>query len=143
MRKAFIFLIIAVLALPLLVQWIPDPLSYERIETAYRAAGYLLENPRDEPDLGRGQAEGWSFFIDGYRIEVLRYTDRGKIALQLEYLKPDPGTVMVESMNMAQSLGARQPAEKYHAQRRGMFLVYVRGPDRSKCQALARVIDEA
>jgi hypothetical protein len=118
-------------------------MSYERIESAFRAAGYQLKNPRNEPEIGRGAVEGWSFYVDGFRVEVLSYSDRGEIAANFEYLKPDARSVMVESMNIAQSPGARRPIEKSHVGRRGIFLVYVRGPDKFKCARLTRLIDDA
>ena len=143
MKNFAIAIVILGIATPFLLKLIPEPLTFKRIEEAYRAAGYRLDNLRNEPRLGRDEAEAWSFYIDGYRVEVLRYTDRGKIANNLVYLKPDAGSLMVESMNIAQSLGATRPTEKSHAGRKGMFIVYVRGPDRSKCETLARVIDDA
>jgi hypothetical protein len=144
MLKAFILIVILIIAAPFLLDLLPEPLTYERIEAAYRAAGYTLENSiNEEANLGREEAEGWSFYIDGYRIEVLRYTDRAKMVTNLEYLKPDPGSIMVESMNIAQSLGQTRPTEKSHAKCRGSFIVYVRGPDRAKCHALTGVLDDA
>jgi hypothetical protein len=144
MLKAFIIIVILIIGVPFLLNLRPERLTYERIEAAYRAAGYTLENSTNEgTDLDREETEGWSFYIDGYRIEVLRYTDRAKMVTNLEYLKPDSGSLMVESMNIGQSLGQTKPTEKSHAKRRGSFIVYVRGPDRAKCHALTGVLTDA
>jgi len=138
MHKVIIAIIVVLVALPVVVNLLPEPMSFERVHDGFEAAGFtisaagLVESPRLEA------AEQFNMTLDGARVELFRYNDRGRIARQFGYQQQDPGEAMVESMGLREALGAAPtPKVKTSAARRGLFMILVSSAD---ADVRARVI---
>lgn len=138
MKKILVLIGLAVLLLPVIVRVLPESMSVERVRQAFEGAGYEVHGLETVESPERDAAEQWRFRIDDYRIDLYRYANEGKIAKNHGYLKPDVGSAIVESMNLAQQLGAAPSKNLPTAvQRKGMWLFHVRGEDKARCRALA------
>lgn len=140
MKKAIILIIAIVVLLPVVVRLIPEPMSIERVEKAFEDGGYMIAGLEEAGTAQREAVQEWRFTVEGYRVEVYRYDSEGKIAKNLAYLQPDPGQEMVVAMNLAQQLGAAESKDLPSAAvRKGKWLIYVVGKDKSFCKTLAAV----
>ncbi len=140
MKKLIISLVILIFAFPFLIKLIPDPMSIERVRTAFEAAGYEVEKIDVIGTPSREAVAQWVLTVTGYRVEVYEYDSEGKIAKHLGYLAEDPGASLVSTMGLAESLGAApNPNLPSVARRKGKWLVQVIGEDRVHCQTLANI----
>lgn len=140
MKKVLIFLVLGILLLPVILRLLPEAMGVERVQQAFREAGYEALDLREVESPERDAVEQWRFTVDGYSIELFRYNSEGKIAKHVEYLKPDIGSAIVESMNLAEQLGAAKSRDLPSAVlRKGMWMIYVQGEERSVCTTLAGI----
>jgi len=141
--KVVVAIVVVILLLPVIAALWPKPLTFERIRDGFEGKGLVVEQytPVEPPALQA--VEQVYMNVAGARVDVYRYDDRGKIAKQLEYQKPDAGTVIVESWNLAQSLGAAQPKKIPTAVgRNGMFMLVVMGDSQELCNRILRAFKE-
>jgi hypothetical protein len=140
MKKLVILIVVLVLAFPFLVKLIPEPMTVERVTAAFEAAGYVVANLEELAGPQREAARHWQMTVDGYRVELFRYDNHAKLVKNLEYLKPDAGSVMVEASNLAQQLGAApNPNLPTAVDRKGDWMLLVQGEDKTKCVEIVRV----
>lgn len=140
MKKVLILIVILVAAFPFLVKLIPKPMSVERVAAAFEAAGYAVENVEELSSPQREAVRHWQMSVDGYRVELFQYDNHAKLVKNLEYLKPDAGTVMVEATNLAQQLGAApNPNLPTAVDRKGNWMLLVTGEEKAKCVEIVRV----
>jgi hypothetical protein len=124
---------------------LPKSLTIERVEAAFHDHGYTVTDlhPQDPPF--RDAAQQWDFKVDGgYSIEVYRYAESAKLTKNLEYLKTDPGTAIVEVSGIAEQLGARPSRDLPSAVgKKGKWMIHVRGEDRGQCGMLVKVFQDS
>lgn len=127
---AAVVLIILVPVLPRLMRMMPEALTLDRVEPAFTAAGLAVSGVLKSPNPGLGAVEEMSMVVNGANVMIYRFDNEGKIAAQLEYQKPDAGSVMVEAWNISESLGAAKPKNKpCSAGRNGMFMITATSED--------------
>lgn len=134
------------LALPVLPKVLaslkPNPPSFERLENALRAAGMSVDSvtPVEPPQLDATAMV--AMYVNGTTVFVYKYNNEGKIATQLAYQKPDSGSVAVEAMGIAQSLGARsRKPPTVLATRNGMFMLVIVGEDKALNSKIAGIFE--
>ncbi len=139
-KKALVVIVLALLVLPFLAKLLPKPLTYERMEAGFKAAGLQVEAFQQVGTPGLEADAEAAATINGTMVNIYHYANEGKIAMQVEYQKKDPGSAIVESWGLAQSLGAAVPQNQpSKAARRGMFMIVATGPD----EAMVKKIVEA
>lgn len=143
-KKVLIGVVVLVVLLPLLpklINLLPDPVSFDRIEPAFTAAGLAVSDVTETSSAaGLGAEEAMSMVVNGANVSVYRFADEGKIAAQLEYQKPDAGSAMVEAWNIGASLGAAPPKNKpSSAGRNGMFMIVSTGDDKALNQRIVQI----
>jgi hypothetical protein len=142
MRKAVVIVAAVLILLPLVPRLIPKPVTFERVQAALEGSGFLVTNVRkvDPPMLK--SVEQVSMQVNGSPVDVYRYDDRGAIATQLEYQKPDAGTVIVEAWNLSESLGAAKPKNKpVFPARNGMFMLVITTDDKALGRRVVKIFE--
>ena len=144
MKKAIIILVVILVAgpflAPIIAPYIPKAMSAERVRVAFDAAGYTAEGFTQSKFPQRDSVEQWNFRVREYSIELYRYDHEGKIVRNVENLKPDPGMAIVQTMNIAQQLGAAPTKSRpMIPARKRMWMIVVSGPDKAYCQQLIKV----
>ncbi len=141
MKKALIAVVVIVVLLPVVQRFLPKGFSYERFQAALETAAFEVTDAHrvDKPAVP-GAVEQFSMLVNGAQVDVYRFDDEGKIATQLEYQKPDAGSVIVENWGLAESLGAAKPKNKpVLPLRRGMFMCLVTHEDKTLRERIGRV----
>lgn len=142
--KVVVVIIIVILLIPLVMKLWPEPLTFGAIQQAFEQNGFDVANAREVQPAGLEAAAQVSMSVDGARVDIYRYDDRGVIAKQIEYQKPDAGTVIVESWNLAESLGAAQPKKlPFAAGRNGMFMLTVTAESKALCNRIVATFKKA
>lgn len=142
--KKLLWIIIPLALFPFAVRLIPEPMTIERVVAAYEDRGLTVENFTKAEAPSREAKDEWHFVVDGYRIEVHFYDSEGAVAKHHEYLKDDAGTVMVQSMGLAQQLGAAKPANlPSEVARRGKWIFYVQGESRDRARELVALFKDS
>lgn len=137
---AVVALVVVVPFLPRLAQLIPEPIKIEAIEPAFTSAGLAVSNVSRPQNPGLGAIDEISMIVSGANVNVYRFDNRGKIATQLEYQKPDSGSTMVETWNIGASLGAAPSRNRpTSAARKGMFMIVVSGEDKALNERIVQV----
>jgi len=139
--KIILVIVAVVLILvPVLPKILPKPMTFERIKAGFEAAGLPLTDYAPLPQPGLEAVEQVGMYIGDVRVDVYHYDDEGKIAKQLEYQKKDAGTAIVETWNLAQSLGAA-PSRNLPsmAARRGRFMAVATGPNEAMVKRVIEV----
>jgi len=78
--------------------------------------------------------------VNGARVDIYQYDDEGRIVRNLEYRKKDAGTAIVETWNLAQSLGAAPSKNRPESSgRNGMFLIIATGDDQALLNEIVRI----
>lgn len=135
MKKVVIGVIVAIILVPVLpriLRMFPEALTLDRIEPAFTAAGLAVSGVSKPSSPGLGAVEEMSMVVNGANVIVYRFESEGKIAAQLEYQKPDAGSVIVETWNLSESLGAAKPKNKpCSAGRNGMFMITATSEDKA------------
>lgn len=134
--KIIITVVILLVAVPVLLPIIqgllPEPIAFERAVAGFQAAGLPLS---EHSVVAAPQLEAIaqiSMRIGNAQVDIYHYDNEGKIVKQLEYQKKDAGTAMVETWNLAQSLGAAPSRNRPSvAARKGMFMIVATGDDKA------------
>jgi len=124
MRKVVIAIVVVVVLIPIIPRLLPKPVTFERAEAVFKEGGYAVSEVRVETAPMLGAVEQVSMIVDGAQVSIYRFDSEGKVAIQLEYQKPDAGTAIVETWNLSESLGAAKPKNKpVAAGRNGLFMI--------------------
>jgi hypothetical protein len=128
-----VILLIAVpVLLPIIQGFLPEPITFERAVAGFQQAGLPVT---DHTEVATPQLEAiaqLSMRIGNAQVDIYHYDNEGKIVKQLEYQKKDAGTAMVETWNLAQSLGAAPSRNRPSvAARKGMFMIVATGDDKA------------
>lgn len=120
----------------------PKPLTFTRVEEALRARGMSVDQvTKIEPPQLESVAQV-GMYVNGANVALYKYDSEGKIVKQLEYQKPDSGTVAVEAMGIAQSLGARVRHQMpLTATRNGMMMLVVASDDKGLNLQIAKIFE--
>jgi len=138
MRKVVVVAVI-VLLIPLIAQMMPEAVTFERVQAAMENCGLDVSAVNRKPTSTYGALEMMSMDVGGASVEIYRFENEGKIVKQLEFEKPDSGSVIVETWNLSESLGAAKPKRlPRSATRNGMFMIAVTCENKD---LRARVID--
>ncbi len=142
MKKALIAVVVVFALLPVVVQLMPKAITPERFVDALKAAGFSVEEVQSAPNPALGAVAQWSMKVNGADVQLYKFDDRGKLALQYEYQKPDAGSVIVESWNLSESLGAAKPKNKpITPMEKKMHLMTVTSEDNDLRARVARVFN--
>lgn len=128
--KLLVFVLAVVICLPVVLNFLPSPLTLEKIIDEFGKVGYQIENLTFvEPPLNESVRQV-SFYIGSAWVNIYQYDDEGKIAKYAEMYKKDPGTAIVEAWGLAQALGSAPSKNKpERVARKGKFLLVVQGDD--------------
>lgn len=142
-KKVALTLLLLAIVLPFLPKLVPEPLSFERFQAGFQAAGLAVEDFHPvSPSMEA--VEQVQATVGGALVNIYRYDNEGKIAKHLEYQKQDPGAAMVESWGLAQSLGAAVPQQTpSRSARRKRFLLTVSGPDEAVLNTIVRAFQNS
>lgn len=140
LKKILIVVVAVLILVPVLPKILPKPMTFDRIKAGFEAAGLPVTDYAPLPYAGLEAVEQVGMYIGQIRVDVYHYDDEGKIAKQLEYQKKDAGTAIVETWNLAQSLGAA-PSRNLPslAARRGRFMAVATGPDEAMVKRVIEV----
>ncbi len=143
-RKLLIFAVVLlvgfVVVVPILPKILPKPNTAERARDAFEAVGMAVTyfEPADQPGLEANSEICMS--VSGATVSVYHYSNEGKIAKQLEYQKKDAGSAMVETWNLAASLGAAPKRDRpSQAVREGMYMLVVTADDAGLVKRIAEI----
>lgn len=130
MRNVVIAIIVGLFLLPVVVKILPKPLTFERFEKSFERNGMKVEDIQPAGAPANEAIAQASMKVDGAQVDLYQYDDEGKIAKNFEYQKPDVGQAIVDSMHLAEALGAAKPKNiPTSAARRGMFMLVVASED--------------
>lgn len=138
--KIVIILGILIIGVPILIQFLPEPLSMERVEEGFKKsdlgiADIQVVNPPTNESIAQ-----ISFMVGGALVNIYQYDNEGTIARYAEMYKKDPGTAIVEAWGLAQSLGAAPSKNKpERVARRKMFLLVVQGEDTALLDRIVKI----
>ena len=125
MRKVIVVVVI-VLLIPLIARMMPKEVTFERVQAAMEGCGLVVSDVNRTPTSTYGAVEMMTMNVGGASVEIYKFEDEGKIVKQLEFEKPDSGSVIVETWNLSESLGAAKPKRlPREAVRKGMFMLAV------------------
>ncbi len=143
MRKMLIGVVVLLLLFPLIPiikPFLPKAVTFDRAKDAFNAAGLTVESFNLITPGGLGSVESASMSVKGAYVSIYHFDGEGKIALQLAYQKDDPGTAIVASWGLAESLGAAKSKNiPSNAVRNGKFMLTVASEDRALRQQVVRV----
>jgi hypothetical protein len=126
MRKVIIGIVILFALLPILPKLIPKDLTKDVVKAELEDVGYSVANDQEVSSPIYEADKQWSMTINGEKANLFFYTNVGVIAKQREYLRKDVGTAIVESWNLAQSLGAaKNPNPPTYVGRNDMYLLVI------------------
>lgn len=140
MVKIFIVLGILIIGVPILIQFLPAPLSMDRIIEGFKKSDLgVIEIQIVNPPTNEAIAQ-ISFKVGDALVNVYQYDNEGTISRYAEMYKKDPGTAIVEAWGLAQSLGAAPSKNKpERVARRKMFLLVTQGEDKSLLERIVNV----
>ncbi|HOV33491.1 MAG TPA: hypothetical protein PLX23_09025 [Candidatus Hydrogenedens sp.] len=141
--KILLVLGVIVIGGPILLQFLPEPLSMERIIEGLKKSDLgVTEIQSVEPPTNESIAQ-IRLVVNGATADIYQYDDEGKIARYAEMYKQDPGTAIVEAWGLAQSLGAAPSKNKpERIARRRMYLLVVQGEDITLLDHIVKVFSE-
>ncbi len=138
--KICIVLGILIIGVPILIQFLPAPLSMERIIEGFKKSDLgVVEIQVVSPPTNEAIAQ-ISFRVGDALVNIYQYDNEGTIARYAEMYKKDPGTAIVEAWGLAQSLGAAPSKNKpERVARRKMFLLVTQGEDKSLLEHIVKI----
>ena len=140
--KFIVFIVAVFLATPFLMKLIPEPMSFERARAGFEKAGLAVSDFALAPNPGQRAVAEAGMLVNGVNVSIFQFDNEGKISTAMEYQKKDAGTAIVETMGLAQSLGAAVRKETpSRAVRRGMFMMVATGQDREMVNRIADVFE--
>lgn len=142
--KFIIIIAVVIVLAPFVMRLLPEPITFERAKAAFEAAGLNVSEYHvvDVPQLDAvGQA---SLLIGSINVQIYRYDNEGKIATQYGYQQQDPGTAIVETWGLAESLGAKPAREKptFQAARNGKFMLVASGYDKATIKKIINIFNQ-
>ncbi|MCX8065068.1 MAG: hypothetical protein N3G21_07840 [Candidatus Hydrogenedentes bacterium] len=140
--KVIIFIFIVVFIAPLVLRFLPAPLTLEKIIDELGKAGYRMENLTFADSPANESIRQVSFYIRDAWVNIYEYDDEGKIAKYAEMYKKDPGTILVETWGLAQALGSAPSKNKpERVARKKNFLLVVQGEDTTLLNRIVEVFN--
>lgn len=138
--KILIVLGILIIGVPIIMQFLPAPMSMERIIDGFKKSDLgVVEIQIVSPPTNEAIAQ-ISFMVGNALVNVYQYDNEGTIARYAEMYKKDPGTAIVEAWGLAQSLGAAPSKNKpERVARRKMFLLVAQGEDISLLEHIIKI----
>ena len=125
-KKVIIGVIAVVILGPVILSMWPKPVTFQRIREAFERDGFSVGNVEIIKPPHRESVAQAYMTVNGASVSIYRYDHVGKSAKPAEYLKPDPGSAMVEAWNLSESLGAaKPPPQRTFAARNGMYMLTV------------------
>lgn len=119
----------------------PVPLTIERFHNALAARFSVDAFDLVEPAQMEA-VEQANLYVSGASVSIFRYSAEGKIVKQMEFNKPDSGSIAVEAMGIAQSLGAKVAHQTPTiVTRNGMFMLIVSSEDKALNSQIAQVFE--
>ena len=119
----------------------PVPLTIERFHNALAARFSVDAFDIVEPAQMEA-VEQANLYVSGASVSIFRYNAEGKIVKQMEFNKPDSGSIAVEAMGIAQSLGAKVAHQTPTiVTRNGMFMLIVSSEDKALNSQIAQVFE--
>lgn len=106
MVKVIVLIIAILLLIPVIAYIFPEELTVESIQAKLKARGFTIEDVQEAKRPMNEADKQWTMKINGERTDLYFYTDSAKLTTQREYQRKDPGTAIVESMHLRESLGA-------------------------------------
>ncbi|HNR37162.1 MAG TPA: hypothetical protein PKO36_18445 [Candidatus Hydrogenedentes bacterium] len=142
MKKILVLAAAILLASPFLLKLMPKPVTPERVIQAFRENGMNVSDITiSERPMNHAVSET-TMMVDGAFVKLAQFADEGKIAMQYEYEKPDAGSVIVETWNLSEQLGAAKPKNKPSTPaRNGMWLLVVTHEDKALRNRITGVFD--
>ena len=140
--KFVIFLVVIVVAAPFVMRLMPKPVTFDGAKAAFEKAGFTISQYGMAQTPGQRAAAEADLIVNGVYVSIFQFDNEGKIATAMEYQKKDAGSAIVESMNLAQSLGAAVHKDTpSRAVRRGMFMMIATGQDQAMVDRIASVFE--
>jgi hypothetical protein len=137
----FVVLVVVVLAaIPFIPKLLPKPASFERAVAAFQAANLEVTDYAEPQPPGLESIAQASMVVNGARVDIYLYDDEGRIVRNVEFRKKDAGSAIVETWNLAQSLGAAPSKNRPEASgRNGMFMIVATGDDQALLNEIVRI----
>jgi len=133
MKKIAIAGVLVLLALPILPRLIPAGKTLDRFQAAFEEGGYAVERASVSTTPQLEAIGQLSMTVDGAHVEIYHFDDEGKIAKQMEFQKPGPGSAQVDAFGLSElaaAVGAAKPKNKpVTVARNGKFLLVVTSED--------------
>jgi len=145
-KKLALVLLVVFLAVPMLPRVMkvlrPPAVTFDRFKAALEAQMLSVDNfSIAEPGDLESTAMA-TMYVNGAQVSVYRYAGEGPIVKNLEYQKPDAGSIAAGAMGIAQSLGARvQHVVPSIATRNGLMMLVVRSEDKALNSRIAAVFE--
>ena len=131
---------VVVLAFPFVLRLLPKPVTFERAQAGFAAAGLPVADFQVALRASNEAVAEAGMTVNGVTVNIYQYDNEGTISRYMEYQKKDPGTAIVETWNLAQSLGAAVRKERpSRAVRRGMMMMVATGDDQAMVNRIADV----
>ncbi len=127
---------------PIILNFLPAPLSLEGIVAEFNKRGFQVENLTFVEPPANEAVRQVSFYVRGALVNIYQYDNEGAIAKYAEMYKKDPGTAIVEAWGLAQALGAAPSKNKpERVARRKKFLLVVQGEDTTLLNEIVKVFE--
>jgi hypothetical protein len=140
MKNVVITVVVLVALLPFILMVLPKEVSLDRAKQAFTDNGLVVEYDRPVVPPALEAVEHLTMYVNGALVNIYRYDDEGKIAKNLEYQRPDSGTMAVEAMGIGVALGAAPSRNiPITAERNGKWMITIQDPDAALRQRIARV----
>ena len=128
--KVVIGIVVVLVALPVVMKLIPEPVTFARAQSAFEAAGLAVTGFRESAPGGNESIAQADMSVGGASVTIYQYDNEGKIVVYEGYQKQDPGQAIVAGWGLAESLGAAVQKPIPHAfKRKGMFLIVATSED--------------
>lgn len=138
--KYFLIAVVVIAILPFAVRLLPEAVTFDRALAAFKAAGMDVQDYRVAEHPGMESVAQADMRIDGAWVNLYEYDDEGVIVRNLEYRKKDAGTAIVETWNLAQTLGAAPSVNKpERSARNGMFMIVATGEDEALLKKIVTI----
>jgi len=146
LKKLGIVALILYLALPVLPTVIrkltPVPLTFDRVKAAFEASQLTVEGYTVSEVGVLDSTASVMLYVNGAAVGLYRYSGDGPSVKQMEYHKPDSGSMAVGAMGIAQSLGARvQRVVPTTVTRNGLTMLVVRSEDKALNSRIASLFE--
>jgi hypothetical protein len=129
-----------IVLLPIAMSLVPKPNTLASFRDGFTGAKMQVDNYEEFPQPQLESIAQAGMYVNGNSVQIYQFGNEGKISKQLEYHRPDAGQAMVDTFNLAQSIGAAPNRNApMVATRNGMFLLIATGPDKAQLKEIERV----